>query len=149
SFDYQTDTLLFYFDPEDKINTETIVRNMNSGSIPVSVGLLKDELVLAVLTQNFAMAYDSISNFTTDDLLEMIESFGEFSPLFLLFLFVFLIVYNLMMYIIQFFPIVLFSNIVSVYRRTGLRFLQTAKVALLATILPSLGLYIVNAFFFN
>ena len=54
-----------------------------------------------------------------------------------------------MMYIIQFFPIVLFSNIISVYRRTGLRFLQTAKVALLATILPSLGLYIVNAFFFN
>lgn len=149
SFVYQTDTLLFYFDPEDKINTETIVRNMNSGSIPVSVGLLKDELVLDVLNQNFSMAYDSITNFTTDDLLEMIESFGEFSPLFLLFLFVFLIVYNLMMYIIQFFPIVLFSNIISVYRRTGLRFLQTAKVALLATILPSLGLYIVNAFFFN
>ena len=54
-----------------------------------------------------------------------------------------------MIYLFQLFPIILFANIVSVYRRTGLRFLQTAKISLLATILPILGLYTVNAFLFN
>ena len=149
SFIYQTDTMLFYFDPDEKISNNTIIRNTKSVSVPVSVGLLKDELVLDVVSQNFSLEYARLANFTTDELKDLIENFGQISPPLLIFLFLFLIIYNLIMYIVQFFPIVLFSNIISVYRRTGLRFSQTTKIALLATILPILGIYIVNTLLFN
>lgn len=149
SFIYQTDTLLLYFDPDNKISTETISRNMNTVSVPISIGLLKDEFVLEVLNQNFSLEYTDLSNFTTADLKAIIESFGQFSPTLFLFFFIFLMIYHFIMYFVQFFPIVLFANIISVYRRTGLRFTQTAKVALLATLLPALGLSFVNAFLFN
>lgn len=149
SFVYQTDTLLLYFDPDNKISTDTITQNMNSVSVPLSVGLLKNELTLSLMDQNFTLQYADLSNFTTEDLKSLIDSFGQFSPTIILFFILFLFIYNLMIYLFQLFPIILFANIVSVYRRTGLRFLQTAKISLLATILPILGLYTVNAFLFN
>lgn len=61
---------------------------------------------------------------------------------------VFLFFYNLLFFISQLFPIVLFANLISVYRRTGLRFVQTAKVSLLATSLPALVVYGLHAVVF-
>lgn len=149
SFIYQTDTLFLYFDPENQMSTETIDRNMNSVPVPVSIGLLSEELSMNVIGQSFSLRYSELSDFTTEDLEALIANFGEFSSGFIFLFVLFLVIFNFVLYLVQFFPIVLFTNIISVYRRTGFRFYQTMKVTLLATIPPIITLYAVNAFLFN
>lgn len=149
SFIYQTDTLFLYFDPENQMSTEMIDRNMRTLPVPISIGLLHEEFSLNVAGQHFSLRYAELTDFTTKDLKLLIDRFGEFSPSFLLVLVLFLFIFNFFLFLVQFFPIVLFANIISVYRRSGFRFYQTVKVALLATILPIMTLYVVNAFLFN
>lgn len=148
SFIYQTDTLFLYFDPDNRISTDTIDRNINTLPVPLSVGILKENLYLNVLGQNFSIKYSDLTNFTTQDLIGLIDNIGQFSPSYLFLFVLFLFMFHFILYFTQFFPIVLFANIISVYRRTGLRFFQTMKIALLATIPPALILYVVNAFLF-
>lgn len=148
SYVYQTDTLFLYFDPEDKMTSETIDRNMASVSVPLSVGIMNDHLYLNIVGQNLSLRYADFDNFTTTDLETLIATLGQFStPMALMFV-VLLFLFTFILFLMQFFPITLFANIISVYRRTGLRFFQSAKIALLATIGPIVILYTINAFIF-
>ncbi len=149
SFIYQTDTFMLYFDPDNKMSTETINRNMKTWPVPVAIGLLNEELSLNVMGQTFTLPYADLSDFTTADLKQTIASFGQVSPGFIFLFAVFLFLFNFTLYLMQFFPIVLFANIISVYRRTNLRFFQTIKMALLATIPPILALYAIDALLFD
>ena len=146
SYIYQTDSLILYFDSEDQIDTETINRNMNATSVPLSVGLLHDEIYLNMIGQDYSIQYSSLDHFTTEDLKNIIYSVGDVSPGMIIFFVFFLLIFNLFLFVFQFFPLALFANLISVYRRTTLRFGQSAKIALLATLVPTLTVSLINAF---
>lgn len=148
SYIYQTDSMLLYFDPQDKMSTDTIDKNMNNVTVPLSIGLMNDQMYLNVIGQNYSIHYSDLSNFTTSDLQAFINNFGRFSPGMIGLFVVFIFFYNFLFFISQLFPIVLFANLISVYRKTGLRFVQTMKVAFLATILPTLVVYGLHALVF-
>lgn len=148
SYVYQTDTLFLYFDPEDKMTSDTIDRNMASLPVPLSVGIMNDHLYLNIVGQNLSLRYADFDNFTTADLESLIATLGQFSTPMVLMFVALLFLFTFILFLMQFFPITLFANIISVYRRTGLRFFQSAKIALLATIGPILVLYTINTFVF-
>ncbi len=145
SYIYQTDSIILYFDTEDQVNSETINRNMNTTSVPLSVGLLQDEIYLNMMGQDYSIQYSALEHFTTGDLKSMIDSVGDLSPGMIIFFVIFLFIFNLFLFVFQFFPLALFANLISIYRRTALRFGQSAKIALLATILPTLIVHLISA----
>lgn len=148
SYIYQTDSMVFYFDPDDNISTDTINSNANTTSAPVSLGILDSQLYLTLLGQNYSLNYADLDNFTTADLEGLISSFGNISTNYIFFFIVLLFIFNIILFVMQFLPIALFANIISIYRRTSLRFFQSAKMALLAVMGPTLIVYAVNAFLF-
>jgi hypothetical protein len=148
SYIYQTDSMIFYFDPDDNISTDTIDSNADTTSAPVSLGILDDQLYLNLMSQSYSLEYADLNNFTTADLQGLINSFGNVSNSYIVFFIVFLFIFNLILFITQFFPIALFANIISIYRQTTLRFFQSAKMALLAIMSPTVIVYAINAFLF-
>lgn len=148
SYIYQTDSMVFYFDPDNNISTDTIDNNASIASAPVSLGILDNQLYLNLLDQNYSLNYADLDNFTTADLQGLISSFGNVSANYIFFFIIFLFIFNFILFVMQFLPIALFANIISIYRRTSLRFFQSAKMALLAVMGPTLIVYAVNAFLF-
>lgn len=148
SYVYQTDSLFLYFDPDNKIETDTIDRNMNPLPVPLSVGIMNEQLHVNVVGQSLSLNYNDIDNFTTADLEAIIASIGEFSTPMVMMFIILLTLFMFLSFLMQYIPIILFTNVISVYRRTGLRFFQSAKITLLATIGPILLLSVINTFVF-
>lgn len=146
SFIYQTNSIVFYFDSEDKMDTETIDSNMNIHTAPISLGLLNDRVYFNAVGTSYSFIYADFPNLTAAELNTLIQEMGNFSTgmYFILILVLFLL--NMFLYITQLIPITLFANIISVFRRTRLNFFQNAKIALLASMGPFLIMYILNAF---
>jgi len=149
SYIYQTDTMRFYFDPEDQMEAENIDDDMMTTSTPISVGLLNDQIHLNALGQDYSINYADFDNLTTEDLEGIINNFGNISLEMVLLFLVFLFIFNLFLYVSQLLPITIFANLISVTRRTRLSFFQSAKISLLATMAPLLIIYVINAFFFT
>jgi len=149
SYVYQTDTMRFYFDPDDRMEVENINDDMTTTSAPISVGLLDDQIHLSALGQEYSINYADFDNLTTEDLESLINNFGNVSTEMVLLFLVFLFIFNLFLFISQLLPITIFANLISVTRRTPLRFFQSAKISLLATMAPMLIIYVINAFFFT
>lgn len=149
SYIYQTDSLVFYFDAEDRMKTNTIDQNMKTQADPVSLALLKDEIYFNALGSGYGFSYASFNKLNAEDLGELLQSASNFTPSMYLISLVILFILNLFIYLYQLFPITLFGNLIAVYRRTGLRFFQNAKIALLASIGPFLLMYGVNVFQLN
>lgn len=148
SYIYQTDSIIFYFDADDRIATDTIDKNMMAVSAPISIGILNEQLYLNLIGQSYSLEYANLENFTTENLQDLINGFGNISAYYLLVFLVLLLIFNLILFVSQFLPIALFANIISIYRRTRLRFFQSAKISLLAVMGPTLIVYAVNAFLF-
>lgn len=149
SYVYQTNSVLFYFDSENKITTETIDQNARLHSAPISIGMLKDKIYFNITGTNYSFVYSNFSNLTGEDLVNLFNSIGDFSLGMYFLLIISLIILNLFLFITQLIPITLFANLISVYRKTSLNFFQNAKITLLASIIPFLSMYVVNAFPIN
>ena len=146
SFIYQTNSIVFYFDSEDKMDTETIDSNMNMHSAPISLGLLNNQIYFNAVGTSYSFVYENFPNLTAEELSSLIHEMGNFSTGMYFILILVLFILNMFIYITQLIPITLFANIISVFRRTRLIFFQNAKISLLASIGPFLMMYILNAF---
>lgn len=149
SYAYQTNSVLFYFDSEDKISTQTIDQNAKLHTAPISIGMLKDQIYFNVSDTSYSFVYSNFDNLSADDLSNLFNNVGNFSTGMHVLLILLLVGLNLFLYITQLIPITLFANLISVYRKTRLNFFQNAKIALLASIIPFLLMHIINAFNFN
>lgn len=146
SFVYQTDNIIFYFDSQNKINQDTIDRNMKIHKNPISIGFLKSKIHFNFLGTTYSFSYDKIGNLSAHDLTEILNSMTNFSVGMSTFFLLTLYVLNTLLFISELIPITLMANVISVYRKTGFSFFQNAKIALLATVGPSILIYLLNAF---
>lgn len=146
SYAYQTNSILFYFDSEDKIDTESIDLNMPTQTAPISFGLLKDQIYFNAAGTSYSFMYNNFENLTAEDLKTLINNVGSFTTEMYIILILILIGLNLFLYVTQLIPITLFANLISVFRRTRLTFFQNAKISLLASMGPFILMAILNAF---
>lgn len=148
SFIYQTDSMLFYFDPDNKMTSEIIEKNMDNLEVPVSTGLLNKALYINFLGQGYSVSYANIENLTTQDLKTLILNFGNISPQMMLLMIVILYFSTIFIYLYQLLPIALFANVVAVFNGLRLRLFQTIKMTVLASAIPSLFIGLLDAFVF-
>lgn len=148
SYIYQTDSLLFYFDPDNRIDIETIRQNTNRVSAPLTTALLQEGLYLNIVGQDFYLGFDEVENITTEDIESLIASIGEFSTpaMLLAILGIFIIQFSLFTY--ELLPITLFANIISIFNQLKLKLSQTFKIVLLAVIPLSIILNLIHTFIF-
>lgn len=145
SYIYQTDSLVFYFDAEGKITQNLIDKNMKNQHAPMSFALQKDRLYLNVLGQSrsikysrFDLAGESLQSVLNVDLLN--------SPFYFLLILFILFWIQVILYASQLFTIAIFANLISFIQQTGLTFIQNAKIALMASIIPTLIFALLNTF---
>ena len=148
SYIYETDSLVFYFDPQDKIDTDLIDKNMNKQQAPISVALQKDEIYLNVLGQNRSLKYSEF-DLTSQDLRGIINLDNFSSPLYFVIVLFVLFIFNLFLYLTQLFSISIFANLISFIQHSKLRLVQNAKIATVASIVPFLIMALLNAFNFS
>lgn len=145
SYIYQTNSLVFYFDAENKITQNLIDKNMKNQQAPVSFALQKDRIYLNVLGQSRSIKYsrfdlegENLQSVLNVDLLN--SRFYFMLILFILFL------VQVILYATQLFSIAIFANLISFIQRTGLTFIQNAKIALMASLIPTLIFALLNTF---
>jgi len=146
SYVYQTNSMMFYFDSEDRITIDDIESNIPTQVAPISIGLLKDEIYLNATNTKYSFSYDDFKNLDADTLMEAMNTMGNFTIGMYILLIIILLIVNLFIYITQLLPISLFANLISVARRTRMSFFQNAKIALLASMGPFVLIAILNAF---
>src|SRR5699024_2980183 len=133
SYIYQSNSIMFYFDSEDRITIDKIESDRPVQSAPISIGILKNQIYLNAAINNnyfyvnaagtsYSFVYDNFEKLTSKDLMELIKNIGNFSIGMYLLLIVILFVVNLFIYLTELIPITLFANLISVYRKTRMSF---------------------------
>ncbi len=144
SYIYQTDNIIFYFDPQDKIETTLIDKNMKLQTAPISIGLMDQDIYINMLGVSQSYAYSDLS-LTTNGLQTIISLDAFYPPLFYAVLLLVTLIFSLFLYSMQLLSISIFANLISVIGKTGLKFFQNAKIALLASIIPFSVFAVINA----
>lgn len=146
SYIYQTDSMVFYFDPDDAVTTDLIDDNMRAVSAPVSIGILNDRIYINFLNQSFSLEYAEMNEFTTSSLQMLIDSLGtEYSYSNVLTFFI-LFIAQLFSYSYQLILLSLIASIANMFTRARLRLFQIFKMILLANMMPNLLVHLVSAF---
>ena len=145
SYIYQTDSMMFYFDPDNRMDIETINRNANRTTAPISTALLKDGLYMNFIGQGYHFSYSQMDNVTTSDLESLISSFGDLSGTTFVLFIVFVFVMQFFLFIYELLPITFMAAILSTFSRLRLSLLQNYRIVLLAVIPPILLVNIVHA----
>lgn len=146
SYIYQTNSIMLYFDSEDRITTDDIESNIPTQAAPISIGLLKDEIYFNAANATYSFTYDDFTYLTADSLMEAMDNMGNFTIGMYILLLIILLIFNLIFYIIQLIPIPLFANLLSIVQKTHMTFFQNAKIALLASMGPFILIAILSAF---
>lgn len=145
SYIYQTDSLVFYFDPENKIETSLIDKNMEKQQAPISAALHEKEIYLNILGQSRSLQYADF-DLKSQDLKAIINLENFSNPLYFMIIIAILLIFNLFLYLMQLFSISIFANFISFILRSKLTFFQNAKIALIASIIPSILIAVLTAF---
>lgn len=146
SFLYLTNSIAFYFDPEDKMSTQMIDRESATYRAPISIGILDDQIYLNLVGTEQAFHYADSSVIDTEFLMNLIKTFGSFSIGMILLFFLLLFLFHTTLYIYQLLSISLFTNLIRIVQRNDLKFVQTAKMTLLATFIPFIITHLLHAF---
>lgn len=149
SYIYQTNSMMFYFDSEDRIAIGDIELNIPTQAAPISIGLLKDKVYLNAAGTKYSFSYTDFKNLDAQTLREAMNSMGNFTIGTYILLIIILLIANLLLYLIQLLSISLFANLISIARRTQMTFIQNAKIALLASMGPFILMAILNALHFQ
>lgn len=144
SYIYQTNSMMFYFDPDNRMDTDTINRNSSRIEAPVSTALLRDGLYMNFIGQEYFVSYSQIQNLTTSDLETLIASFGNISGTTIAFFIAIIFVMQFILFIYELIPITLIATMVSVFSRLRLNILQNYRIVLLAVIPPIILISLVH-----
>lgn len=149
SFVYQTNTILFFFDPDAKIAIDTIDQNTARLSASIAIGLLEHELYLNFDGIGRSLSYNQLDGVNQNFLRSLFEEFSSFSFLTLLMLFAASYIGVFLQTIMEMILLFLFANIISILLQSKLRFAQSARIAMVASTLPILLLGITSIAQFN
>jgi len=144
SYIHLTDSFTFFFDSNNEIEQSTIEQNLNLQAAPIAFGVLNDRIYLNINGNEQNFSYDQIGDFDDDLVREVFEQFSNFSILSILIVLAIMFLLTIFTYLWEFIPIVIFVYMIALFANHRLRFLDSAKVAIVATTLPTLLLSIMS-----
>ncbi|SFC74692.1 Protein of unknown function [Alkalibacterium subtropicum] len=146
SYVHQTDSFLFFFDPNDSIQEEEIDTNVERLNVPIGIGLMDDQFYLNIMGQPLPVSYEQIDGFTDADFREVMSEMGQFSPIVLFFIFVVTYLASSFSLLYEWLIIALFANILKTLFRIRLPFRKVARMALVALSVPTIIFAVFDAF---
>jgi len=144
SYIHSTDSFLFFFDPNNEIDQSSIEQNFSLQSTPIAFGVLDDRIYLNVNGNEQNFSYNQTGDFDDTLVRGVFEQFSNFSTLSILIVLAIMFLLTTFSYLWEFIPLVIFAYMIALFARYRLRFLDTAKIAIVATTLPTLLLSIIN-----
>lgn len=148
SYIYQTDSMMFYFDPDNKMDIDTIDRNANRTKAPVSTALLKDGLYMNFIGRSYYLSYSDVDNLTTNDLQILVSSFGNLSNMTIAIFILVVFIMQFFLFIYELIPLTLMASIITAFSRLRLTLFQHCKIVLLAVIPTTLLVNFIHAVIF-
>ena len=148
SYIHQTNTFLFFFDPNGEIALEEVESNVERLSVPVGIALLEDGFYLNVTGRTLPLPYDQLDGFNQDNLIRLFQQIGNFSPLVLLFVFIVAYIASAFSLAYEWLIVALFANIIATLLRIRSPFRKNARVALVSLSIPTLVISAIEAFGF-
>lgn len=141
SFVYQTDTILFFFDSNGSITSETVHRNIERLPAVIGIGMLQNELYLTIDGQSQSLSYNQFGRtgaINQQTLRALFGEIGVLTPFMIGVVLVALYIGTFFNSLIEMLILALFANIISTLMQSRLRFIQNARVVLVASTLPTL-----------
>lgn len=148
SYVHQTNSFLFFFDPNGSIDTSEIDSNLNRLNVPIGIGLMEDEFYLNVTGRSLPVTYDQLDGFTHTSFITIMNQIGNLSPLVLLFIFVVAYLASSFSLLYDWLILSLFTNIIVTLLRMRIPFKKNARMALVSLSIPTLALSLIEAFGF-
>ncbi|MCC5890373.1 MAG: DUF1189 domain-containing protein [Alkalibacterium sp.] len=146
SYVHQTNSFLFFFDPNGSIETSEIDANLNRLNVPIGIGLMQDEFYLNVTGRSLPVTYDQLDGFTHTTFINLMSQIGNLSPLVLLFIFAVAYLASSLSLLYEWLILSLFTNILVTLFRLKFTFRKNARMALVSLSIPTLSISLIEAF---
>lgn len=146
SYVHQTESFLFFFDPNDSIQEEEIDTNVERLNVPIGIGLMDDQFYLNIMGQSLPVSYEQLDGFTDTDFRDVMSDMGQFSPVVLIVIFIVTYLASSFSLLYEWLIIALFGNILKTLFRIALPFRKVARMALVALSAPTIIFSIFEAF---
>ncbi|MFL2106266.1 DUF1189 domain-containing protein [Desemzia sp. FAM 23991] len=144
SFIYQTNSIIFAFDPSGNITSSDIDKRVSGNTLGIS--LLEDGLYLSIPLYPIQFPYSQLNGMDQDTFKDVILGLQTVNPFVLGITFVLLWVSSLILALIYNFLYTVFGNLIATITRKPLRFSETWKVVLVASTLPTILFTVLNLF---
>lgn len=146
SYVHQTNSFLFFFDPNGNIQTEEIDSNLDRLNVPIGIGLMQDEFYLNVTGRTIPVSYEQLDGVDQDTFVQLLSQIGRLSPLVILLVFIIAYFASGLVLLYEWLIIALFTNILVTLLRIKSPFRKNARMALVSLSIPTLALSIIEAF---
>lgn len=144
SFIYQTDSIIFTFDPSGTITPSDVDDRVSGNTLGMS--LLEKGLYLSIPLYPIQLSYDQLEGMNQDSFKDVILGLQSTNPIILVITFVLLWFSSLILALIYNFLYTVFGNLVATITRRPMRFGETWKVVLFASTLPTIFFTVLNIF---
>lgn len=144
SFIYQTDSIIFSFDPSGEVTPNEIENRIRGNTIGIS--LLENGLYLTIPFYPIEFSYSQLNGINDTMFKDVLVSLQQMNPIVIGITFIVLWLSSLILAVIYNFVYTVFGNLVAAITRKQIRFSETWKIVLFASTLPALFFSILNAF---
>ncbi|MBM6614233.1 DUF1189 domain-containing protein [Desemzia sp. RIT804] len=144
SFIYQTDSIIFTFEPSGRITPSEIDKRISGSTLGIS--LLEQGLYLSIPLYPIQFSYSQLEGMNQDTFKDVILGLQSVNPIVLVMTFVLLWISSLILALVYNFLYTVFGNLVATITKKPLRFGETWKVVLFASTLPTIFFTGLNLF---
>ncbi|WP_414840147.1 DUF1189 domain-containing protein [Carnobacterium sp. TMP28] len=144
SFIYQTDSIIFTFDPTGEQTPEDVKKNTIGTTI--GLALLKDGLYLSAPGYPGDISYSKMNGLDNTFFADLFLGMERVSSVIFILSFILIWLVNLLIVVIYNLLYTVFANLVSTFSRRSLRFSDNWKIVLFASTLPTVFFAVLNSF---
>lgn len=147
-FAYQTDSILFFFDPDNDISEKEIKDNHKAlnPQLTFTVKSNKAEILLAADLLNYTINYQDMPDFSSKLLTTIFNRLGQINALFLFIVLTIAYLITLILSLLRWLFISVFAQSIALLMKLRLKFTQTLRISLLASFIPVSLMALVTAF---
>lgn len=144
SYIHQTNTFLFFFDPNNQTENEEIDENLERLNVPIGIGIFPENLYLNLSGFTMETPYTQLDNFDDETVKEIFNGAGDLSLVSYLISFLVLYIGLGIFEIFDLIFILLFANLLSRLLKSRLLFTENLKIAVLAALLPTIAVEVAS-----
>ncbi|SFJ90026.1 Protein of unknown function [Marinilactibacillus piezotolerans] len=144
SYIHQTNTFLFFFDPDNQTSSNEIDQNMERLQVPIGIGLFEEEVYVNLSGFVMETPYSQMDDFDNETIQGIFNELGDFSIISYIISFVILYIGLGLFTLFDLLFIILFANLFSRVLRSNLTFKENIKIAIVSALMPTLAVEIAS-----